>query len=106
MRFLASVSLLAALAGATPALANGLISRTPVVHVAVTGVESQAQLSDQLHAQGYDHIRLSAFSPSLANPHPELTTPDTSALAQTPVHEGWNGTAEKAGSVYDVYVGG
>jgi len=104
MRTLASLSLLAALVGAAPALADGFVSATPAVHVSLPATASQAQLASQLAAQGYSNVQLTAYVPSLANPHPELTTPDASP-ATTPVQNGWNGTATKDGETVNVYAG-
>ncbi len=104
MRFLASAAFIAALAGVTPAMAacNQLVCRAPAVHVNTNGVESQAQLANQLRQEGYSEIHMSPYAPTAINPRPELMTP-TSAPAQTPVHNGWNGTASKDGSVVDIY---
>lgn len=107
MRFLASASLLAALASASPALANSFgfgIGFTPSVHVSVSGSESQAALASQLKSEGYDDIQLSAYLPNMDNPQPQFSNPTTD-LAQTPAHQGWNGTAYKNGKLYNVYVG-
>lgn len=104
MRFLASVTVLATLVGVTPALANRPgFEFSPSVHVAVSGVESQAQLISQLKSEGYKDIQLSDFSPNMDNPQPQCTSP-AKALTTTPVHSGWNGTAYRAGKQYNVYV--
>lgn len=102
MRSFASLSLLAVLAGAAPALADGFVSATPSVHVSLPASASQAQLAAQLAAQGYSNVLLTAAEPNLATPHPELTVP-TANLAATPAQEGWNGTASKAGETVNVY---
>jgi hypothetical protein len=104
MRTLASLSLLALLAGATPALADGFITATPAVHVSLPATASQAQLAAQLATQGYSNVQLTAAEPNLAVPHPELTAP-TANLAATPVRDGWNGTAAKDGETVNVYAG-
>ena len=92
------------LIGAQTASAVELISRTPTVHIAVTGVESQAQLANQLRSQGFSDIVLSAIYPSPMNPHPETDSASTSHPEQTPVHSGWNGIAVKEGQVVQVFV--
>lgn len=107
MRFLASASLLAVLAGASPALANsnGLgFGFTPSVHVPASTSESQAALASQLKSDGYNNVQLSAYLPNMSNPQPQFSNPTTD-LAQTPVHQGWNGTAYKNGKLYNIYVG-
>lgn len=106
MRFLASATVLAALVGVAPAFANTGIGAEPMstVKVAVSGVESQAQIATQLQNQGYKQVMFSASLPNGLNPQPQLTNP-TKDLAQTPAHKGWNGTAYKDGKLYDVYVG-
>lgn len=105
MRFLASATLLTALVGVTPALANGFgISFVPRVEVAVSGVESQAQLAAQLKNEGYTNIQLSPNLPNMVQPQPQYIAPTTD-LVHTPAHKGWNGTAYKGGTLYNVYVG-
>lgn len=109
MRFLASATLLAALVGVAPALANTLpvrlpgMSFTPSIHVPVSSVESQAQLVKQLQGAGYSDVELSDSLPNIATPQPQLTNPTTD-LVNTPVHKGWNGTAYKNGKLYNIYV--
>jgi len=76
---------------------------TPSVSVTVPGVTSQAQLAQQLQAQGYSGIRLSSVQPDPAFPRPELTVPSDNPQI-TPVHEGWNGTAMKNGQTLGVVV--
>ncbi|WP_298283627.1 hypothetical protein [Acidocella sp.] len=100
---LSALSLAAGLLGATPALAadGALFAATPSVTVAVQGVESQAQLAQQLSAQGYSNVSLSGTAPNLANPHPELN--GATNLASTPVQNGWNGTAQKDGETVQIY---
>ncbi|WP_297367773.1 hypothetical protein [Acidocella sp.] len=93
--------MLAGSAGAVP-----LVSQTPCVTVPVSGMESQAQLAQTLGAQGYDHVVLSAVTPSLANPHPELNASETASPGTTPVRDGWNGVAQKDGQTVQVYVTG
>ena len=107
MRFLASASLLATLVVASPALANfggSGFGFTPEVHVSASGNESQATLAAQLKSEGYDDIQLTAYLPNMSNPQPQFNNPTTD-LAQTPVHQGWNGTAYKNGKLYNIYVG-
>ena len=104
MRFLASASLLAALVGVTPALADGYgINPEPNVQMVVSGVESQAVLVSQLKDQGYSNIMLSPDLPNALEPQPQYVRP-TADLTSTPAHKGWNGTAYKDGTLYNVYV--
>jgi len=105
MRFSTSAAALAAatlLGLAQPAAASGLFSRVVTVQVPVSGPESQAQLAAQLTAQGYDNIALVSAYPTMENPHPELMGHAANA-AQTPVHAGWNGVAQKNGQTVQVY---
>ncbi len=83
---------------------EGLISRVATVHVTVPDAVSQAQLADQLRAQGYAGVVLSSTYPSPADPHPELNPTLTSHPEQVPVHSGWNGIAVRDGQVVQVYV--
>jgi len=89
-----------------PAQAASFATRVPTVSVNVAAVESQAQLAQTLAAQGYSHITLSSARPSLENPHPELSPSNTQHCALTPVHNGWNGVAQKSGETVQVYVTG
>jgi hypothetical protein len=91
------------LSASQPARADGLFSTTPTVHVAVSGMESQAQLAAQLQAQGYTNVVLSAAYPNPENPQPQTNPSLTGNAAQTPVHDGWNGVAQKDGAVVQVY---
>ena len=105
MRFSTSAVALAAatlLGLAQPAAANGLFTRPATVQVPVSGAESQAQLAAQLSAEGYGHIVLTATYPTMENPHPELNGGAVNA-AQTPVHTGWNGVAQKDSQTVQVY---
>ncbi|HQT46058.1 MAG: hypothetical protein B7X08_04180 [Acidocella sp. 20-63-7] len=86
-----------------PAAANSLFSITPTLRVAVSGAESQAQLAAQLRAQGYTNVILSAAYPNPENPQPQTNPSLTGNPAQTPVHDGWNGVAQKNGAVVQVY---
>ena len=86
-----------------PAQADSLLSTVPTVHVSVTRTTSQAQLADQLRAQGYANIVMSSTYPSPANPHPEGNSTLTDHPEQTPVHAGWNGVASKTGQTVQVY---
>lgn len=107
MRFLASATLLAVLAGASPALANSSgigFGRTLEAHVSLPVSASQAQLASQLKSEGFSDIQLSDYMPNINDPQPQYTNP-TVNLAQTPVHIGWNGTAHRGGKLYNVYVG-
>jgi hypothetical protein len=89
--------------GVTAAKADGIVTTAPVAHVAVSGVESQAQLAEMLRAQGYSEIMLADTAPSFAAPHPELN-PDRIAHPEiTPVREGWNGVAVKDGKTVEIY---
>lgn len=73
------------------------------VHIAVDGVQSQAQLAQALSAQGYSDIALSAVAADPTHPHPELN-PDFVAHPQaTPVRSGWNGVAVKDGKTVQIY---
>jgi hypothetical protein len=91
------------LPGTRAARADGLISPVATVHIAVPIAESQAQLADQLRAQGFAHVVMSSTYPSPANPHPEGNASLTSHPEQTPVHAGWNGVAVKDGQTFQVY---
>lgn len=91
------------LLAAPAARADGFISRVATVHVTAAGTESQAQLAEQLRAQGFSNVVLSSTYPSPANPHPEGNSSLTSHPEQTPVHSGWNGVAEKNGQLVQVY---
>jgi hypothetical protein len=89
----------------------GIVTRTPMVHVPMPDVASYAQLVQQLEAQGYANIKVTPLFPNLFDPRPELIHPDLTftspgdKVAQaTPVHWGWNGTAEKNGRTFEVYV--
>ncbi len=86
-----------------PAMAVELFSWTPTVHLAFHDGENQAQLAEQLRAQGYGDVVLSSVHASPANPHPELYSWATAHPEQTPVHDGWNGVATKDGKVVQVY---
>jgi hypothetical protein len=88
---------------AHPAMAGALLSRTPIVTIAISGVESQAQLADQLRAEGYENIVFSSFYPTIANPYPQQNPSEISDPAKTPLHDGWNGVAVKDGTTYQVY---
>ncbi|MCB5945624.1 hypothetical protein [Acidocella sp. KAb 2-4] len=106
MRFSAYAAALAAaslLSLAQPAAAAGSFAPAPAVHVHAAGLESQAQLAAQLSAQGYSNVALTSAEPSLANPHPELNPSESGNPAQTPVRDGWNGTAQKDGQTVQVY---
>jgi|GEM_PF-2917379 hypothetical protein len=83
--------------------AGMLFSQVPVVRMAITGVESQAKLADQLRAQGYTDVVLASRYPTTTNPCPQLNPALTSDTARTPVHPGWNGVAIKNGTTYQVY---
>ncbi len=85
------------------AQADGFFSRVPTVHVATAPTESQAQLADQLRAQGYTDVVLSSIPATPANPHPEGNSSLTGNPWQTPVHAGWNGVAVKGGQTVQVY---
>jgi len=98
-----AAALTLALAGAQAAKADGFISTVPTVHVAVAGVESQAQLAQTLRGEGYADIVLSSAAPSLANPRPELNPELVSNPQNTPVRSGWNGVAVKDGKTVQVY---
>lgn len=89
----------------------GLVTRTPMVHLPMPGTASYAQLIQQLQAQGYADIKLTPLSPNLFDPRPELMHPDLTftsakddAARDTPIHAGWNGTAVKNGTMFEVYV--
>lgn len=85
------------------ATAGSLFSQVPVVTVPVSGLESQAQLADQLRAEGFDHVVFAASYPNLANPAPQLLPASAGNSAETPVHDGWNGVAIKNGKTFQVY---
>jgi hypothetical protein len=118
-----SLAVAAALAGAallgaaTPAAAAddgyffGLVTPTPMVHLALPGSASEAQLIGTLQAQGFNDIKVTPLSPNAFDPRPELlhpdltySSPDDAAARNTPIHQGWNGTAVKSGRFYEVYV--
>ncbi len=92
------------LGGTQAAEPEGLFSRVATVHIFVPETQSQAQLADQLRAQGYANVVLSSTYPSPADPHPELNPTLTSRPDQVPVHAGWNGVAVKDGQIVQVYV--
>ncbi len=79
-----------------------LLSPVPSVRVTIPATASQAQLEQQLRAQGYQSVRLASALPNPVYPHPELSA--TEDPATTPVHQGWNGTAARDGTVSYVYV--
>jgi len=99
---LLSVSLIATLAGAGAASAVEVFGTSPSVEVTVPQVTSQAMVAQQLAAEGFSGVQLSSSRATPVNPAPQLANADDPAV--TPVHEGWNGTAEKDGRVYDVQV--
>jgi hypothetical protein len=89
----------------------GLVTPTPTVHVPMAGAASYAQLIRQLQAQGYTDIKVTPLSPNAFDPRPELmhpditfTSPDNEEAQDTPIHFGWNGTADKNGTTFEVYV--
>ena len=89
----------------------GIVTHTPMVHVPMPDVASYAQLVQQLQVQGYANIKVTPLLPNLFDPRPELIHPDLTftsprdKVAQaTPIHWGWNGTAEKTGRTFEVYV--
>jgi hypothetical protein len=86
-------------------LANAatVMSMSSAVMVSLSDVESQAQLAQQLQTAGYTNILLAANKPNTMYPHPELSPSETN-VPGTAVRTGWNGTAEKDGKTYDVYV--
>lgn len=92
------------LLGVPAARAADVIARVPTLHVVASGLQSQAQLADQLRAQGYMDVVMSAIYPSPAIPNPERNSTLTSHPEQTPVHEGWNGVAVRNGQLVQVYV--
>lgn len=73
------------------------------VQVPVSGVESQAQLAQQLSAEGYSDVLLASVAPTRENPHPELN-PSLVNDPSAPVRTGWNGVAQKSGETVQVYV--
>jgi len=83
--------------------ADSLFATVPTVHVAVSGVESQAQLANALRAQGYTDVVLSPVAPSFTHPHPELDSDLVANPQNTPVRAGWNGVAVKDGKTIEVY---
>ncbi|MDD2704598.1 MAG: hypothetical protein PHU07_04585 [Acidocella sp.] len=85
------------------ASAVSLFTQVPVVRMAITGVESQAKLADQLRAQGYTDVVLASQRPNTTHPFPQLNPVLTNDAARTPVHPGWNGVAVKNGTTYQVY---
>jgi hypothetical protein len=107
----------AALLGATaPSAAEesyffGLITPTPMVHVALSGTASEAQLISTLEAQGFTDIKVTPLSPNQFDPRPELlhvdltvSSPSDPRAQTTPIHDGWNGTAVRDGRTFHVYV--
>ncbi|MGO8915424.1 MAG: hypothetical protein ACLQJR_05900 [Stellaceae bacterium] len=98
-------------ASADPSYVFGLVTLTPMVHVPLAGAASEAQLIQQLQAQGFSDFKVTPLSPNRFDPRPELMHPDltvTSAADEraqnTPVHAGWNGTAVKNAKTVEVYV--
>jgi hypothetical protein len=102
---LSALTALGLLAGA-PVHAVPLFGQTPVVTVTVSRLQSQAQLAANLSQQGYSHVVLSAVTPNVTDPHPELNPGETASPATTPVRNGWNGVADKDGQTVQVYVTG
>jgi hypothetical protein len=104
------VALLSVLAAPLVACAGsgGLIQDAPALHIAISDPESDAQLIRQLQSQGYDDIRVTEFYPNDIDRRPELMHGFRSAEDEdaqvTSVHVGWNGTAEKDGRIFDIYV--
>ena len=92
-----------ALAGTQAVKADSLFTTVPTVHVAVSGVQSQAQLADTLRAQGYTDVVLAPVAPSPTHPHPELDADLVANPQATPVRAGWNGVAVKDGKTVGVY---
>jgi hypothetical protein len=86
------------------AVAGELISRTPVVHVQVEAGTSQAKVIEELRAQGYSEIKMSALAANPQNPHPERMTDAIDHPEKTPARQGWNGVAVKDGQLVQVYV--
>jgi hypothetical protein len=90
-----------------PAAAAELLRTTPSVHIAAPGVMNEAQLIDQLHAEGYTDVWLTTERPTSFTPRPDISAPldpDDPVAQSTPVMAGWNGTARKDGRTVDVYV--
>jgi hypothetical protein len=107
----------AALAACAPTAASddsyvfGLVTPTPMVHLAMSGATSDAQLIQQLQRQGYSDIKVTPLSPNIFDPRPELlhtdltySSPDDPKAQDTPIHFGWNGTADRNGRTFEVYV--
>lgn len=106
MRFSASAAVLAVsslLGLVQPAVASGLFSTSEAMMVSLKDVESQDQLAKQLTAEGYDHILMASVAATRMNPHPELN-PSLVNQPGSPARTGWNGTAEKNGVTYQIYV--
>jgi hypothetical protein len=89
----------------------GLARRAPMVHLPMSGVASYAQLIRQLQSEGYTDIKVTPLSPNMFDPRPELMHPDLTftsaedaAAQNTAIHSGWNGTAVKDGTTFEVYV--
>lgn len=96
-----AVGLLAA--GLQAAKADGVVTTAPTAHIAVSGVESQAQLARILYDQGYSDIVLADTAPSFTAPHPELNPERVAHPETTPVRAGWNGVAVKDGKTVEIY---
>jgi hypothetical protein len=105
---LTRMALLSAVAAALAACAGNIIGDAPAHQVAFSGIASYAQLITELRSEGYSDIRVTEFYPEKIDPRPELMHPLLSAddpdAQATPVHLGWNGTAEKDGRIVDIYV--
>jgi hypothetical protein len=94
----------AALAAAL--LTVGLPALTVAQLPGAPAVMSEAQVRQQLKAQGYHNIRLTPIEPNPLDSEPQLqhdgNSPST--LRHEATHVGWNGTASKDGRRVNVYV--
>ena len=89
--------------GLQAAKADGFVTIAPTAHIAVSGVQSQAQLAQILRDQGYSDVLLADTDPTFTAPHPELNPERVAHPGTTPVREGWNGVAVKDGKTVEIY---
>ena len=106
--FARDVTVWFALFFALTACAQGLGPPLPSVHVSLAGVATDAQLIQQLQAQGYTDIKVTPNYPNRFDPRPEIvygfSSPNDEDARDMHVHFGWNGTAVKNGRTVGVYV--
>jgi hypothetical protein len=91
---------------AAVALSVALTTSLPSLALAdVLPVMSVAQVKQSLEAQGYSNIQLTWSRPELLFPQPQRMQPQNDETLQ---HQaalvGWNGTANRDGRTFDIYV--